>query len=157
MKLTRKQKIFAVLSIAIVSVALLIMLLDWIIPLKLWVHPLLTFLLVCFAGFGLLSYFIAFIKRSPAFFFLGAFLLGLALVYVLICVGLKWYFSLIALAVLWITTIIIDYLIVGGFKTEFVENSSPDYKDYKTRISEKEEVNKNKETEELPKIKSFKD
>ena len=157
MKLSGKQKIFAVISIIIACLSFCLMILDWAIPLNIWIHPILTFVFANFLGFGILLYATALIKRCPAYLFVAAMLLGLAILYILMCIGLAWFYALIAFIVVLFITFVIDYLVVGGFKTEHADNKSHHYKNYKQRIAEKEEQEKNIEKEELPEIKSFKD
>ena len=152
MKATKNQILVGILSILVLLGSLAVMLCDILIPLNFWSNPVLNFFFCLAVGFGLISLIIGIIKRSSWYLFIGAFLLGLALIY-LLAQYIKWWIGLIIVAVLWVVIAIISFML-GANKTEFAINDSPDYKDYKTRKAKK--LENEEQVEELPEIKSFK-
>ncbi len=155
MKISKKQVFIGIISIIIFLSALILCILDWALPLNIYVHPTLTFLLVIFGGFGLMAFIFAVCKKSPWFFFCSALLLGPALLYIIINY-LEWWIAMLSMVVFWIICVVLSVTICGN-KTEAVaENASPDYKDYKQRKQEKEEKEAAIEEQPLPEIKSFK-
>jgi len=155
MKITKKQLVVGIVSIAIFVCSLALMLLDVFVPLNIWTHPVLTFLFALFVGFGVLTFVLAILNRLPWYFFLSAILLGLALLYVLLQYVKIWIALIIVIVFIAIVPII--SFIVAGNKTEDIAlNKSSEYKDYYQRKAEKEKAEIEKEKEELPEIKSFK-
>ncbi len=156
MKITRKQLAYGIVSIVILIAALTLTLCDALIPLNIWVHPVLTFLFALFVGFGLMCLVLGIAKKSAWYLFLAAILLGLSLFYALIHY-IKWWLVLIILVVLWLIVSIFCFLI-ATHKTESIAlNKSSDYKNYVQRKEEKAAADKESaEKEELPQIKSFK-
>lgn len=152
-----KNKVVLLVSIAILVASLAITLCDALIPLGVWVHPILTFLFCLFVGFGVTLVVLAFVVRSPFYFFLSAGLLGLALFYALVNY-MEWWICLIALFVTWGVFACLSFLVNGNKTEDIALNKSKDYKDYKTRKAEKEaaEAKESESQKELPKIKSFK-
>ena len=157
MKTSKKGIIWIALSLVVVLASFTVMLLDALLPLNIWVHPILTLLLCLFAGFGVLSLVKGIINKSPWFFMLSSIMLGLALLYVLINVISMWWIGLIAVIILWVVVALFSFMTAGNKTEEIALNKDPEYKDYKTRKAEKEEAEKNAEEEPLPEIKSFKD
>lgn len=151
----QKKLIVPILSIAILLVSLAIMLCDILVPLSIWVHPVLTFLFCAFIGFGTLSFALGFIKKSPWFFFVGAILVGLALIYAL-SNYIAWWITLIVVVVIWIVFAILSFMSCGSVE-DIAKNNNPEYKTYEQRKAENVENNNKKEEKELPKIKSFKE
>ena len=84
MKITKKQLIISIISILIILFSVALGLLDVIIPLNLWTHPVLNVLFVLFVGFGCMCFVLAFLSKSPWYFFLGSILVALAIVYVFV-------------------------------------------------------------------------
>ncbi len=157
MKISKNQLIVSLISIAILIVSLTFALLDALIPLNLFIHPILNFLLVAFIGFGVLTLILGIIKSSPWYMFLSAVLIGLALVYLLIqFLGEMWWLSLLVVGVVWIIFAILSFIYSGNKTENIALNKSTDYKDYKTRKKEEKNSEDNGEKKELPKIKSFK-
>lgn len=152
MKATKKQILVGILSIIVLLGSLAVLLCDILIPLNFWLNPVLNFLFCLAVGFGLISLSIGIIKRSSWYLFIGAILLGLALIY-LLAQYIKWWIGLVIVAVLWVVIAIISFML-GANKTEFANNDSPDYEDYKTRKAKK--LENEEQVEELPEIKSFK-
>ena len=158
MKLSKKQVAVYVLAIAVLLVSLVITLLDAFIPLKIWVHPILTFLFCLAIGFGIICLAFGFSKKSPWYFFLSSVLLGLAFVYAFCCsVPEQWWISLIVVAVIWLIFAILSIMSAGNHTEEIALNKSPDYKNYEQRKAEREKAEAEIEPEQLPEIKSFKD
>ena len=152
MKATKNQILVGILSIIVLLGSLAVLLCDILIPLNFWLNPVLNFLFCLAVGFGLISLSIGIIKRSSWYLFIGAILLGLALIY-LLAQYIKWWIGLVIVAVLWVVIAIISFML-GANKTEFANNDSPDYEDYKTRKAKK--LENEEQLEELPEIKSFK-
>lgn len=151
------RKISLIASIAILVVSLIITLCDALVPLDIWVHPILTFLFCAFVGFGVLLIVCAFIKHSPFYFFLSAAFLGLALFYAVINYT-EWWIALIALFVTWGVFACLSFLVNGNKTEDIVLNKSENYKNYEQRRAEKQAAEASEEAnpKELPKIKSFK-
>ena len=157
MKKIGKNKAFLLVSIAILAVSLVVTLCDALVPLEIWVHPILTFLFCLFVGFGVALVILAFIARSPFYFFLSAGLLGFALFYVLVNY-MEWWIGLIALLVTWGVFACLSFLVNGNRTEDIALNKSENYKDYKTRKAEREtaEAKESESQKELPEIKTFK-
>ncbi len=156
MKLTKKQLIGSVIALVIVLASLAVMICDWAIPLNIYVHPILTFLMCLFGGLGLMCLVYGFMGKSPWYFFLSAILIGLSGFYIAVN-NLVWWISLIIVFVFWAVMGILSYMSAGNKTEDIALNKSSEYKDYKTRKAEKEAAEAAEEPKELPKIKSFKD
>ena len=156
MKISKKQLLISVVSLAILVVSILFLLLDVLLPIGLWMHPALNFLFVNFVGFGVLTLVLGFSRKSPWYFFLSGLLIGLAVVYALIQYVEWWAAILIAVAI-WIVFAIISFIKAGNKTEEIAMNTSSDYKNYEQRKAEKEAAEADKVPEELPKLKSFKE
>ncbi|MBE7087489.1 MAG: hypothetical protein E7369_04225 [Clostridiales bacterium] len=153
---SKKNRLVYVIALCILVLSLAMTIIDWAVPLNLWIHPLLNFVFFIFCGFGVFSFVLGFIKKSPWYFFLSAGLLALSVLYVLISYKMVWYVTL--LIVVCVPAIIaLLSLIVNGNKTEDIAlNKSDDYKTYEERKAFKEAAEKEEPQEELPEIKSFK-
>lgn len=154
MKISKNKMIVSIVSISILIFSVVVMLLDILIPLNFWTHPALNFFFCLFLGYSVLSFYFGFKNNAPWFVLLGAVLLGFALFYV-VMQYLFWWVGLIVALVLWGIVAILGCVRFFN-KTEQVLNDNSDYKTYEQRKAEKEELEKNIEKEELPKIKSFK-
>ncbi len=154
MKITKKQLTISVVSVAILLISLVIMFLDIFVPLNLWTHPALTFLLCMTTCFGVLLLVLGFKDSFAWYCFVGAILLSFAVFYVTVQY-LTWWICLIVVFVLLCVAGILCF-VRSGSKTEFALNNDPEYKNYKKRKAEKEITDANKGPEELPEIKSFK-
>ena len=154
MKITKKQLAITCVSALVLILALLFMILDFCKVVKFWDyawHPILTFLLFVFLGFGVICFTLGISKKSPFYFMLSAVLIGLGL-FGIIMHYIIWWICLIAVVVLWIIVALVSFISAGN-KTESISlNASPDYKNYKERRAEEIETPE----EELPEIKSFK-
>ena len=157
MKLSKNKMITAIISIVILIAALTLMIVDWAVPLELFTHPILNFLMVLFIGFGVMCLTYGFYRKSPWFFFLSAILLSFAIFYIVIQHVKMWWIVLIAVVVFDSIVAIVSFMTAGSQTEDIALNKSPDYKDYKQRKAEKEEKEAAEEKKELPKIKSFKD
>ncbi len=155
MKITKKQLILSIASIAILLISLAVMLCDFLVPLNIWIFPVLTFLFCLFIGFGIMSLILGFYYRSPWYFFLSAILLGLALFYAVIQY-VTWWICLVVLLVLWAIVAIVSYMSSGNKTEDIALNKSPEYKNYNQRKAEKLKAEAEKEPDEMPEIKSFK-
>lgn len=157
MKKLQRNKVVLLISVAILLISLVVTLCDALVPLNIWVHPVLTFLFCLFVGFGVTLIALAFIVRSPFYFFLSAGLLGIALFYALVNY-MTWWIALIALFVTWGVFACLSFLVNGNKTEDIALNKSDEYKDYKTRKAEKEtaEAEKGEDKKELPEMKSFK-
>lgn len=150
-----KRLVLGLISIAIILVSLAVMLVDVFVPLSLWTHPILNFAFCIFVGFGVLALMLGVKEKSPWYFFLAAWLLGLAVFYLIIQYA-KWWIALIILICI-LAVLGILSVIIAGHKTEDIAlNKSPDYKNYEQRREEKLQEEKLSTPEELPEIKSFK-
>ena len=155
MKVSKKSITLGIISLIIVLASITLCILDWAIPLNIFIHPVLTLLLVAFAGFGLLTLVLAFSKKSPWFFFASALLMGPAVLYVTI-MYLDWWISLIIMLAVWAVWGILSVIVCGNKTEAIAENESPDYKDYEERRREKELEEAMNPAEPIPQIKSFK-
>lgn len=155
---TKSNVIFSIISLFILAVALTLTLLDALIPLGIWLHPALTFLFVNFAGFGIMVTVFAVMKKSPWFFFISALLIGFALFYVLIFY-LAWWLALIIVVAVWTDYAVLSLIIAGNQTENIALNKSEDYKTFEERNAEQaaQAEKEPEETQELPKLKSFKD
>lgn len=151
MKITKKQLIVSIFSIAILITSLIVMLLDIFVPFNLWLHPSLNFLFCMLTGFGILLLILG-VKNSFSWHcFVGLILLSLAIFYVLMQY-LAWWISVITVFVVLCVVGLLCFVKTGN-KTELSLNDDPSYKTYKER---KKAVVTSEELEELPEIKSFK-
>lgn len=154
MKKIRKNLPLYVTSLCIVLVSLVVMVLDYAVPLNLWFHPALNFLFCVLTGFGVFCIVLGIVKKSPWYFFLSSGQLVLSLIYLLIFYKVDPFIIIISAVVLCVV-ICLSSLMVCGNKTEDIAlNSKDDYKDYKEREKENSTL---EIKEELPEIKSFKD
>lgn len=152
MKISKIKKIAALTSVSILLVALAITLCDALIPLNIWLHPVLTFLFVSFIGFGVLCMVVAFVKHSTWYFFLSFIMLAAALSYALLSIGLPWW--LIAIICCVLAAIAIAVSLIANGSTECADNESADYKNYGQRTKEKGSFQSG---EDIPEVKSFKE
>ena len=154
----RNSVIMGIVAIAILCIALVFTLLDALIPIEFLIHPALNFLLIVFTGFGIMLAITGFVKKSTWFFFLGAALLGFALFYVLINF-VVWWLCLIIVPAFWGIFAIISVIRAGNMTESVALNNSDDYKTFDERKAEDAKNAKPDadDTEELPKLKSFKD
>ena len=154
----KSNVVMGIVAIAILCVALVFTLLDALIPIGLFIHPALNFLLIVFAGFGIMLAITGFIRKSTWFFFLGAELSGFALFYVLINFVIWWLCLIIVLA-FWAILAIVSIIRIGNMTESVALNDSDDYKTFDERKAEEAKNAKAdaKTEEELPKLKSFKD
>ena len=165
MKISKKQMCISIASICVLLVATVVMVLDFVIPLNFWVHPVLTFFFIAFAGFGIMCVIVGVTTKSTAYYCVGGVLLTLALFYMLFCIIFTAGLGLVvALPVAIIVPLVILAIILivafmqNGNKTEAIalNREGSDYKDYKERRAEKQALEAEKEPEEMPEIKSFK-
>ena len=156
MKISKKQMAVSIASAAVVLISLALMICDWAIPLNIYVHPILTFLMCLFIGLGIICIALGFANKSPWYFLLSAILLGLSAFYI-VMQYIPWWIALTVVFVVWILAAIFSFISAGN-KTEAIAlNKSPDYKNYEQRRAEKAAAEAAEEPKELPKIKSFKD
>jgi protein-S-isoprenylcysteine O-methyltransferase Ste14 len=94
---------------------------------------------------------LAFLKKSPWYFFLSAILFGLSALYLLLSLVKPWWISIIVLLVLFGIFAVLSYIRCGNKTEDIALNKSEDYKNYKDRKNEDLE-----EKEEIPQLKSFK-
>ncbi|MCQ2387327.1 MAG: hypothetical protein MJ066_02645 [Clostridia bacterium] len=153
-----KIDVYLKISYAVVlALSLIMAILDAVVPLNIWIHPIMTFLFFIFAGFGVVFYVSGFLKRSPYNFFLGAFFISLAIIYAFCCsFDRLWWLIFIVIPVLLALTAIISNLFNGNI-TEYADNDSDDYKNYQERKAEEEKKEEKEIKKELPELKSFKD
>lgn len=151
MKNVKNKKVICVASITILVLSLAFLLVDVLVPLRLWTHSILNFLFCLLLGFGILLLSLGFKSKSAWYVFLGTIFLGFAIFYVLMQY-LYWWLALVIMFVCWAVFGVLSFM-RSNSKTEYALNDEPEYKDYKQRTAEKVEVEK---VEELPKIKSFK-
>ncbi len=157
MKVSKNQKILAIVSIFVLLISVALMLIDFFTEFSFGYHPLLTFVFSLTVGFGIMCLALGLAKKSSWQFFLSAVLLGLASLYIFIIYIEMWWICLVLLAVIWGVLAIVCFMI-GGNKTEDIAlNEKEDYKDYKQRREEKKIEEEFAPKEELPKVKSFKD
>ncbi len=154
MKTSKNKIVISVISIAILLLSLTVILLDVLVPLNFWTHPILNFLFSLFLGFGVLALTLGMINKSPWFTFVGAILFGLSAFYALIQY-IFWWLSLVIVFAMWSILAITNFMRCGS-KTEFAINNEQNYKNYEQRNKEKEKAETTKEPEDLPEIKSFK-
>jgi flagellar basal body-associated protein FliL len=156
MSANKNRIINAVLSIIILLLSLAVMIIDFAVPsVNILIHPVLTFLLCLFTGFGLMYLCLGITRKSAFSCFLGAILIGFALFYLLICLT-NWWIALISVIVLWLIMGLINTIICGNSADDCAMNKDgDDYKSYQERKEEIKEENNSKE--ELPTLKSFKD
>lgn len=154
---SKKSIVLGILSVCIIAVALIFMLLDALIPLNVWTHPVLNFLFCICLGFGIMVLSLAFIKQSTWFFFVSAILFGLSFFYVLIQY-IPWWLCLIIVIALWVLFAIMSVMVAGNMTESISLNKSPDYKTFDERKAEEKakEAATEKPEKPLPEIKSFK-
>ena len=154
---SKKSIVLGILSVCIIAVALIFTLLDALIPLNVWTHPVLNFLFCICLGFGIMVLSLAFIKQSTWFFFVSAILFGLSFFYVLIQY-IPWWLCLIIVIALWVLFAIMSVMVAGNMTESISLNKSPDYKTFDERKAEEKakEVATEKPEKPLPEIKSFK-
>ena len=155
---SKKNLFLGVSALTILTLSLVFALLDALVPLNIWTHPVLNFLFALCVGFGIMTLVMAFIKKSAWFFFVSAVLLSIALFYALIHY-ITWWILLIILVVFLAIIAVVSVMTAGNQTEDIAINKSKDYKNYEQRKAEEKEHQKDAEKEEkpLPEIKSFKD
>lgn len=153
MKSCNEKKIIGIASIIILLLSLILMIMDFVLPLNLWTHPVLNFFFSLFIGLGITCIMIGLLKHRVFMFFIGILLSGLAVFY-LIIQYFVWWIALISCFVYIAVLTIINILINGNKTDDIALNNSKDYRDYRNR-AEKTDIEEEKQ-EELPEIKSFK-
>ncbi len=155
---TKKNLTLGILSVCILALSLAFALVDALVPLKIWTHPVLNFFFGIFTGFGVVAIALAFKKVSPWFFFISAILLGLAILYVTLQY-ITWWLCIIILVVFFAIFAVMSFMTCGNQTEDIALNKSPDYKTFEQRKAEEREQAKTegKEEKPLPEIKSFKD
>ena len=155
---TKRNLLLGIISICILVLSLAFALVDAIVPLNLWTHPVLNFLFGIFVGFGIMTLVLAFRKALPWFFFVSAILLSLAGLYV-VCQYFVWWICIIIIVVFLAIFAVVSLMTAGNMTENIALNKSPDYKTFEQRkAEEKEKASGEEKTEKpLPKIKSFKD
>ena len=138
MKITKKQIVFYLISILIVLFSIAFLLCDYLIPLNFWTHPILNFLFLLCAGFGVEIFVYAFINKSSWFVFVSSILLGLAIIYIL-AQFLVWWIGLIVIVSVWFIIIFINVIFIGNKTEDIALNGSSDYVPYKDRAKKNEE------------------
>lgn len=156
MKKSLKNNLNYVVSIIILLVSLAITLCDALIDgFDFWTHPILNFLFLVSTLYGFFVLIKGFFTKNPWEFFIAGILLSLSLLYVLLHYTFVWLTLLILFC--FIAGIALTSLAVCGNKTENIAlNKNEDYKDYKTRMAEKNKQEDEEVKEEVV-IKSFKD
>ena len=143
--------LFPILSIIVLTSALVFALLDALIPINFLIHPILNFLLVIFVGFGVLLFAKGASAKSHWFLFISNLLLSLALLYLTVTY-VKWWLSVLIVFVFSAIFSILSYCICGSIE-KVADNKKEGYLSYEQRKSLKEE---DCSSQELPEIKSFK-
>lgn len=152
MNFVKNKFLSAIFQIVILLCSLSVCLLDALVPLNFWTHPVLNFFFCVFSGFGL-YYLILGLKNNSAWsIFIALVLLCSAGVYALLQY-LAWWLTIIIIFIFCAISLIISSALLG-VKTEEVLNDKPEYKDYKQRLAEVPDTEE--EQEQLPEIKSFK-
>lgn len=155
---TKKNLLLGIIAICIFALSLTFAIVDWAVPLKVWTHPILNFLLGLAVGFGIMTLVLAFKNRSPWYFFLSVILFGLAALYITLQY-IVWWLCLIIIVVLVAVAAITSIMVAGNQTEDIALNKSPDYKTFEERKTEEKakEASEEKAEKPLPKIKSFKD
>jgi hypothetical protein len=148
MKKLSNNVLYGIISLCITLASLVLFVLDWAVPLNIWIHPVLTLLFALFLGFGLFCVILGISKKSSWFMFLSTILLSLALFYVLIQY-ITWWVCLIIVVFYAICSSIMSVIVCGN-KTEMVDT------DEIIKNGERVAPAVEETKEELPKLKSFK-
>ncbi len=152
MKVAKNKIFYGIISIFILLVSLTFSIVDFIVPLNFWTHPVLNFAFLICLGFGLFGIIYGLKNKASMFVLAGAFLLGLASYYAFFQY-LGWFMPLIIVFTIWAIFAIIGYVRIGIIAEQAL-NDSPEYK--ADLIKNGIGLNGDAETEELPEIKSFK-
>ncbi len=155
---TKKNLVLAVLSICVLTISLTFALVDALVPLDVWTHPLLNFLFCAAVGFGIIAMCLGFTKSLPWYFFLSTVLLGLAFFYALVQY-IPWWICVLIVVVVWAIFGIMSFMKAGNQTEDIALNKSPDYKTFEQRKAEEaaKKAEEKKTEKPLPEIKSFKD
>ena len=145
--------ITAVASVCVLLVSLTVTLLDALIPLSIWDHPVLTLLFCLCCGFGVIALVLGIVKKSPWFTFLSSILLGLAIFYA-VAHYVIWWLCLIVVLVFWIIMALVSFLRSGN-RTESIALNRDENGNI-VKMNYKIDGDKPAEEKELPEIKSFK-
>ena len=158
MKTSKQTKIIGVISVCIFLIALTLMILEWAMGWKFFVHPVLDFFFYLFAGLAIMTLCLAILGKSTPKVFLAGMLFTLVAFYVVFRFT-NWWIALICAGATSLIFAIMSLTLLGNATEAIALNKDPEYKDYKERKAEAEEKAKTEEEkpEELPKIKSFKD
>lgn len=147
----KQTKVLAFISLCILVLSTAFLLVNEFVFKDFLVHPILNFLVFNALSFGALCIVLAFLKKSPWYFFLSAILFTLFALYLLLVLVDPWWISIIAVFVLFGVFTALSYMRCGNKTEDIALNKSDDYKNYKEREKEKVE-----EKEEIPELKSFK-
>ncbi len=159
MKISKKQLAYALSTLAVFLIALILTVLEWCKIFTLCSHPVFMFFLVVSAGLGVLATVRAFTEKSPFFFFLAAVLFMYLVSYCLAdFVHMIWWLIAIVAIVIAVVFVVFSFITAGNKTEQIALNKSPDYKNYEQRRAEREEKEKTEEENYVPpEIKSFKD
>ncbi len=159
MKISKKQFAYAIATLAVFVLALVLTILEWSKVFIVCSHPIFMFFLVVSAGLGILATVRAFLDKSPFFFFLGAILFMYLTSYCLADFAhMVWWLIVIVAVVVAMLFFVLSFIFAGNRTENIALNKSPDYKNYEQRRLERDAKEKAEEESYVPpEIKSFKD
>lgn len=139
MKMNKNNKINLILAMMVFIVSLVLAICNGVMEELKFGIPVVNFFFYLFTGFALISYGIAIKNKKPQYFFLGAILATLCVIYLFILLKIVWWIILLSCIVVIALSILLSYLIAGNQTEDIALNKSPEYKNYKERQAEKEE------------------
>ncbi len=158
MKISKTNLAIALVSILILVAASTILILEYALEsFRFMTHPVLNFLLVISAGFGVMTAILGIFKKTPWYFFLSSIIFSYLIIYGFCQFKQIWFVGLIIAIVACAISAIFSFVVAGNKTEDIALNDKPEYKDYKQRKAEKEFAESQEEKKELSKIKSFKD
>ena len=140
----RKNRVGLTIALIIVVVSLALMIITLILPIeKRVMHPLLFFVYSLSIGFGVMSLCYGIIRKSPVPFFLATLPLLITLTISLIVFAkLIWWAILVSDVVLLFVVMLISLILNGNRTEQIALNTDPNYKTFKEKEAEKEQLKK---------------
>ena len=152
------QKIYLIIALISVILSVAFMVVNYLVFPLFLVHPVLNAIALLSLILSITSFVVAIKNKAPVYFMLGGFLLSLVTLYLLLALVIElWWIAVVCTVAVLVVTMLLSYIVAGNKTEDIALNKSPEYKNYEQRKAEKEALEKGKEPEELPEIKSFKD
>lgn len=158
MKQNNSQKTYLIISLISVVLSVAFMVVNYLAFPSFLVHPVLNSVALLTIIFSATSFVAAVKEKAPIYFMIGGVLLSLFVLYILLALVIEaWWIAVVCAIAVLVVSMLLSYIIAGNKTESIALNKSQDYKNYIQRKEEKEKAEENKEKQEFPQIKSFKE